>query len=579
MKRKESRPDIVVTNGQLVNVYTGEIYRADVVVGGSRIVRLDESSASRKDSVSVIDAEGAYLVPGLLDGHIHIECSKLSITMFAQAVVPCGTTSVVSGLDQIFSVAGLEGVRDFLEESKATPLKLFWGAPFKMPYTIPASTLGHNFGPREHKVAQSWPECVGVWETVREFVCGRDKETFEAMRIAARNRLPVFGCAPMATGAALSEYVAAGVRADHECYSAPETYEKLRNGMSIMIRESSVAHFLKENIKVVTESKLDARRIGFCTDDVTATDILRKGHVDELVRLAIGEGVDPVRAIQMATINCAEIYRIDNSVGSITPGRIADVLVIDKPEAFNVLKVIANGKLTAVNHKMLTELRPPHRSRRLTRTFHVKKVKGAELTVKTPRRLSRARVLSMKMSDDVPFVRKRRDVELGVRNGVVQPDVEQDALYVTVVERYGKTSHKPTAFISGFGLKQGAMASSSSPDDNNILCVGTNSEDMAYAINHIIRNQGGQVVVKDSKVLEFLPLPIGGIVADFEPEEMSRRENTLDDAARSLGCRFGKPFMYMIFLSVTAIPDYAITDRGLVDYVSLKVISPVIGPA
>jgi len=397
------------------------------------------------------------------------------------------------------------------------------------------------------------------------------------MSVAAKNRLAIFGCAPMATGTALSEYVAAGVRADHECYSAAETYEKLRNGMSIMIRDSSVAHLLKENIKVVTGSRLDPRRIGFCTDDVIATDILRKGHLDELVRMAIGEGVDPIKVIQMATINCAEIYRIDHLVGSITPGRIADILVIDRPETFNVLKVIANGKLTAVNQKMITELRPPHRSRRLTRTFHVGKVKAAELTVKVPRHLSRARVLSMKISDDVPFVRKRRDVELDVTEGIVQPDIEQDALYVTVIERYGKTHHRPVAFISGFGLRQGAMASSSSPDDNNIICIGTNSEDMARAINHIIRNQGGQSVCKDGKVMEFLPLPIAGIVADFEPEEMSRREIALDDAARSLGCRFSKPFMYMIFLSVTAIPDYAITDRGLVDYVSLKVISPVIG--
>ena len=577
MANVDSRTDLLITNGQLVNVYTDEIYTANVGIRGSKILRIDEPSA-KPDSVQVIDAEGAYLVPGLVDGHIHIECSKLSISRFAQAVIPHGTTSVISGLDQIFPVAGLDGVRAFLDESKSTPLKIFWGAPFKMPYTIPPSTLAHNFGPKEHRISQKWPECIGVWETVREFVLGEDKATIEAMRLAAANHLPVFGCAPMARGQSLSQYVAAGVRADHECYSAPEGYEKLRNGVSVMVRESSVAHFLKENIKIITQNHIDPRRIGFCTDDVTATDILRNGHLDELVRMAIRERVDPVKAIQMATVNCAEIYRVDQLVGSIAPGRIADILLIDKPETFIVKKVIANGQLAAVNGKMVIDIHPPRRSGRLTHTFHLKFVKPSELKVKAGG-LSRVRVLSMKISDDVPFVRKRRVVDLDVRNGVVMPDTEQDVLYVSVVERYGKTHHRPVAFISGFRLKKGAMASSSSPDDNNILCIGTSSEDMASAINQIIRKQGGQVVVKDGKVQEFLPLPVGGIVADLEPEEMSKRETALDDAARRLGCRFSKPFMHMIFLSVTAIPDYAITDRGLVDYLALKVVNPVLGPA
>jgi len=576
--RDNSRTDLVVTNGQLVNVHTGEVYAANVTIRGSKILSVEERSVAPPDSVQIIDAEGAYLVPGLVDGHIHLERSKLSLSRFAEAVILHGTTSVVSGLDQIFAVAGLDGVRAFLDEAKSTPLKIFWGAPFKMPYTIPPSTLAYTFGPKEHKISQKWPECIGVWETVREFVLGGDKATVEAMQVAAWNHLPVFGCAPMATGSSLSQYVAAGIRADHESYSAPEVHEKLRNGMSVMIRESSVAHFLKENIKIITQNGIDPRRVGFCTDDVTATDIIRRGHLDELVRMTIREGVDPIKAIQMATINCAEIYRVDQLIGSITPGRLADVLLVDKPESFIVKKVIANGKVTAVNNRMIMEVHPPHRNRRLNHSFLVNKVKPSELTVKT-RHSPRVNVLSMRISDDIPFVRKRRDVELDVINGVVEPDIEQDVLYVSVVERYGKTRHRPVAFISGFNLKEGAMASSSSPDDNNILCIGTNSEDMASAVNHIIRKQGGQVVVKDRKVEEFLSLQVGGIVADLAPEEMSKKETALDEAARSLGCRFSKPFMHMIFLSVTAIPDYAITDRGLVDYVALKVVNPVIGPA
>ena len=572
------KADLVIKNGSLVNVLTEEVYPADVAIYGSRIAAVGNVSNYIGHGTKILDADQKYLVPGLIDGHIHVECSKLSITMFAKAVLAYGTTSIISGLDQIFVVAGLEGVRDFLDESKLTPLKIFWGAPCKLPYTIPPSTVAHNFLPRHHRIGQSWPECVGIWETVKEFVLEHDESVHSAIKLAAEHRLLTFGCAPMTQGPALSGYLCAGIRADHECYSQSETLEKLRNGMWVMLRESSVAHFLKENIKVITQDRVASRRVGFCTDDVTAHDILRDGHLDRLVRLAIQEGVDPLKAIQLATINCAELYRIDHLVGSIAPGRTADILLVDKPETFNVEEVIANGKFVAANHRTIIDLRPPKRKTRLSRTFRVPLVKTMELEYRTKLPSAHARVLSMKMSEDVPFVRKRHDVLLRVQKGVIQPDIDQDALYVTVVERFGKTRHKPLAFISGFKLQGGAMASSASPDDNNILCIGTTSGDMACAINHIIRERGGQVVVSDLKVQEFLPLPIGGIVADLDPEKMAEQESRLDNAARVLGCRFKSPFMYMIFLSITAIPDYAITDRGLVDCVNLRIISPILGP-
>lgn len=569
---------LVIENGNLVNVLTEEVYPADIAIYGSRIIAVGDVADYIDHGTELLNADQKYLVPGLIDGHIHLECSKLSVTMFANAVLPYGTTSIISGLDQIFVVAGLRGVRDFLDESKLTPLKVFWGAPSKLPYTIPPSTVAYNFLPRHHRLGQTWPECVGVWETVKEFVLEQDENVLSAIDLATKNRLPTFGCAPMAQGHALSTYISAGIRADHECYSESETLEKLRNGMWVMLRESSVAHFLKENIKVITQDRVPSRRVGFCTDDVTAHDILSDGHLDKLVRLAIREGVDPIKAIQMATINCAELYRIDHLVGSISPGRTADILLIDKPETFKVKKVIANGKLVAAEHRMLAALQAPKRGAYLSRTFRVSPVKMKQLEYRTKLKSDHVRVLSMKMSEEVPFVRKRHDVLLHVKKGIVQPDIEQDVLCATVVERYGKTHHKALAFISGFQLHGGAMASSASPDDNNILCIGTNAYDMTYAINHIIKKHGGQVVVSNQTVKEFLALPIGGIVADLDPQQMAERESRLDDAARELGCRFKSPFMYMIFLSITAIPDYALTDQGLVDCVKLRVISPVMGP-
>jgi adenine deaminase len=572
-----SPADLVIRGGNLVNVFTEEIYPADVAVCGPKIAAVGDVTGQTGPATRVVDAAGSFLVPGLIDGHLHVECGKLSVTMFANAVVPLGTTSIISGLDQIFVVAGLEGVREFLDEAASGPLGVFWGAPSKLPYTFPESTVGHTFGPAEHALAQQWPECVGLWETVQEFVFERDPKVLEAMDLAARHRLPVMSCAPLAEGAKIAALACAGFRADHECYSAEETLAKLRNGMYAMIRESSVAHFLTENLRVITEYKAKADRIGFCTDDVSATDILSRGHLDHLVRMAIAQGLEPMRAIQMATINCAQIYQIDHLVGSISPGRVADILLVDDLAEFRARQVVAKGTLVASGGEMIVPASPPARSPGLLHTVSVDRVEPADLQVRADPAAASARVLSMAMSEEVPFVRKRREAVLDVRDGIVLPDVERDVLYVTVVERYGKSSHRPVAFVSGFGLRAGAMASSASPDDNNILCVGTNPADMAAAINHLAGEGGGQVVVRDGEVLAFLALPIGGIVADLPPREMARMEARLDEAARGLGCRLPSPFMYLIFLSITAIPDYAITDLGLIDCVSLQVISPLLG--
>ena len=574
--RGDLKADLVVKGGKLVNVVSEEIYPADVAIFGNRIIATGKVDLYVGTGTRIIDANGKYLCPGLIDGHLHVECSKMSITSFAKAVVPLGTTSIISGLDQILVVAGLEGAREFLDEAKAGPLKVFWGAPCKTPYTLPRSNVGHYFGPRDHEATHDWSECVGVWETVREFIQELDDDVLAALDIARRSRLPVLGCAPMARGANLNSYLAAGVRLDHESYTADEMLEKLRNGMFVVIRESSISHFLTENLRLVTEMGIRAtRRISFCTDDVVAADILKRGHLDNMVRMAIEMGIAPLTAIQMATINSAEAYRIDHLVGCIAPGRLADILIVDDLRNFRVERVITNGRPIAEGGRLTERLAPPARSERLTRTFNVAPISADEIRVSARTDKPQVRVLTMAVTPEQIFVRKRFDVSLPVRGGRVLADSAQDVQYVTVVERYGRTGNRPTAFVSGFGLKSGALASSAAPDDNNIVCVGEDPEDMAVAINHIIANNGGQVVVEKRKVVSFLPLPIGGVVADLEPAEMARRESELDDAARALGCRLPWPFMYMFVLQITAIPDYAITDLGPIDCVNLKVFDPV----
>jgi adenine deaminase len=283
-------------------------------------------------------------------------------------------------------------------------------------------------------------------------------------------------------------------------------------------------------------------------------------------------------AIQMATINGAEALRIDHKVGLIAPGRSADIIFVDDLRDFRVSRVVANGKLVAAAGKLTVTLAAPARSDRLTRTFKVDPLKPGELFVRSKGNGDRAKVLAIAVTPDKIFVRKRRDVVLPARDGRIFADPALDVQYVAVVERYGRTRNRPVGFISGFGLKSGALATSTAPDDNNIVCVGTSAEDMALAINHIIANNGGQAVVKDGKVEVFLALPIGGIVSDLEPAEMARREQELDDTARALGCKLPWPFMYMFVLQITAIPDYAITDLGTINCNDLKVVDPVYAP-
>ena len=567
--------DTVVKGGNLVNVMTSEIYPADVAIYKDMIAAVGDVTDYIGPDTKIIKADGKYLVPGLIDGHIHSECSKLSITSFAKAVVPCGTTSMISGLDEYISVSGLEGLKEVLAEVKQSPLKVFWGAPYKTPYTIPESTVSFNFTKEVHEEVQQWPECYGVWETVREFLQEEDENTLGAIEQAFKNRLPVFGCAPMARGNDLNGYLCGGVRLDHESYDHEEVVEKMRKGMHMLIRESSVTHFLAENIRAVTEvNPYMARRVSFCTDDVTATDVLEKGHLDNVVRLAIAAGVAPMTAIQMGTINSAEAYRIDHLVGSISPGRIADILLVDSPEKFHVETVITNGQLVAQNKKLTFDLKAPERSTVLKSELKCRKTSKEDFEYKVDMENGTADVLSMDVQG--PFVRKRRDVVLKVENNIVLPDPEQDVALVSVLERFGRNGNRSLAFCSGWNLKRGAMASSAAPDDNNLIVMGVNPEDMSTAVNYLIEQGGGQVVVADGEIIEFLPLPVGGIASDEEPEAIAAQEKKLNKAAQDLGSTLPEPLMYMFFLPITAIPDYAITDVGPVDYTNLTTFDPVI---
>ena len=364
------KADMAILGGTLINVNTSEYYKTDVAIYKGKIVAVEHDiSDYMDDHTQKIDATGMYLAPGLIDCHIHVECSKMSMTRFAQAVVPHGTTSIVSGLDEYISVIGVDGLESIFQEVDASPMKVFWALPYKTPYTIPVSTIAYNVTAKDHAVHHQNPRCYGIWELVREAVQTKDPDTMEALVLAQKYHRPIFGCSPLATGKDLNEYLMSGVRVDHESYDHEEFLEKARKGIHTIIRESAVTKFLKENVRAITEGASGiARHTSFCSDDVNARGILKDGHIDHMVRLAIAAGIEPMTAIQMATINAAEAYKIDDHVGSIAPGKDADILLVDQPGTFHVETVISKGMLITEKGKNRFNYVVPKRDESLLHT-------------------------------------------------------------------------------------------------------------------------------------------------------------------------------------------------------------------
>jgi len=568
--------DAVVRGGNLINVFTGQIYPADVAIAEGRVAAVGDVGYCVGPQTQIIDASGKFLAPGLVEAHLHAEVPKITLTRLANAILERGTTSIMTPLDQVGVVKGIEGIRWVLDEAKRTPLKVFHSGASRLPYTTPASTIAHTYGPREHAVAQKWEEAVGIWEYMNDSILDFDEPVFEVADMAIQNRLTLHGHAPVTTGKNLSAHVAAGMRDDHESYTASELAEKLANGVYGIIRRGTHSDNVPLCVKVVTEMRLPTRRLSLCTDDLDCSDIAELGLIDHLVRYVIKLGVDPVTAIQMGTINTAECYRVDHLVGAIAPGRYADILLVSDLPNLTIDAVIANGQVVARDGKMVAPIPSPQYPDGFYHTMHLDAPKTADdLYIRTDPRATRADVLAIHLEPEEGLLSQGRQVTLPVVEGRILPDAAQGINLITVTDRHSGKGLTGKGFISGFGLKRGAIATSTSPDDNNIICVGASADDMAVAINHLVEIGGGQVAVLDGKVLAEIRLPICGLMADVSVEEMARMEKELNQAAYSLGTALKRPFFFIIFLSITAIPEYAMTDRGLVAHATRTVIDPV----
>ena len=559
--------DLLIKNAQVINVFSGEIQKTDVAVFQGMIAGFGRYKAKK-----TIDIRGMYLSPGLIDGHVHIESSMVLPLEFAKGVVPLGTTTVVTDPHEIANVFGLEGIKFMAEYSKNIPLDIF----IMLPSCVPATdmeTSGGRLGYHDLSTFADKPWVLGLAEMMNySGVIHRDNIVLKKMGIMKGKVID--GHAPGLSGKGLNAYISAGIRSDHECTTADEAREKLEKGMYIMLREGTIAKNLKTLLPLITTE--NSRRFMFVTDDRNPVDIINEGHINFMVKTAIKWGIDPITAVRMATLNPAEYFHL-NEFGAIAPGYNADFIVFDNLKNFNIKKVFKRGRLVAENGCLIPEI-PSGNPIHLRSSMNVRSLSADDLKVKAGGRGDRFASLTTSLIKVIEIVSgqlitRKRIEKARVEKGEVISDVDRDIIKISVIERHLASKNIGIGFVKGFGLKRGAIASSVSHDSHNIITVGTNDRDMLSAVNEIIHLKGGQVVVRDGKVIESLPLPVAGLMSDKSLNEVKEEVERVNFAARRFGCPLTHPFMSLSFLSLPVIPELKITDKGLVDVEKSKIVS------
>jgi adenine deaminase len=555
--RGELPADLILANARLVNVFTGEIESGNVAIWGGRIAGVGDYREARQ----ILDLGGRYLAPGFIDGHVHLESSMLDVAQYARAVVPRGTLAIVTDLHEMANVSGLAGMKYVLDCARRLPLQLFLMAPSCVPATH-LETAGANLDAQALRQVLRWKGCIGLGEVMNfPAVLNRDESVLSKIGLARGKA--VDGHAPGLTGKDLNAYIAAGIHSDHESVSLEEAREKLRRGMFIMIREGSSEKNLDALLPLVTDRTY--RRCLLVVDDRSCVDLLKDGDIDAVVRKAIHRGLDPVRAIQMATINTAEYFRLEG-LGAVAPGYQANLIVIDDLTRLTIDMVFYRGGLVAKEGKPLFSVKKAG-GRGLTSTVNIKPFELAALRL--PASGETALVIEI-----VPgqIITRKRTERVRIRNGVVVPDIERDILKLVVVERHKASGNIGRGLVTGFGLKAGALASSIAHDSHNIVAVGTNDEDIYLAIKEIERLQGGLVATAGGKVLATLALPIAGLLSDEPLEVVVAKLNRLEQVATDLGGKISSPFSTLSFVALPVIPELRLTDLGLVDVLQFRLI-------
>lgn len=571
--------DLVINNGQLLNVYSGEIYPGGVAIAGTKIAAMGDVDYTIGDGTQVIDAEGKYITPGFIDGHIHPESANLSMARFAEVVLAHGTTSVFTDLHEIGVVGGIDAMDAALEEGQQTPLKFYWVVPSHIPFSPGLETSGGHIDADIIGEAMRREEAVGLSEVVSLYVAFELPDLMRSLDVTRQERKVVAGHGPDTTGPLWNAFVAAGTSNDHESLSADDILLRVRTGVHAMLRHNLIVPTLPELIKAVTEHDINTRMVSLVTDDTTSVMLANEGHMDYLVRLALELGVDLVTAIQMVTLNIAQAFHKDFEIGSLAPGRFADINIVQGPEDFRVLKTVANGVLVAEDLRPVADIPLPEHNAVLLDTFHIAQpVEAEDLVIHAKAGAKTAHLHIMRTLPWLPIT-EGGEADLPVKNGYIVSDVEQDLLHIAVIERHHNTGNIGKAFLGGMGLKRGAMASSIGHDHHNIVVMGVNPEDMAVAANRVAELQGGIVLVEDGQVLDEIAFPLLGLLTDTDAWTLAQRRTALLDRGREMGCNVSDAFMFLSFITLAALPAFAITDKGYVDVEQQKIIEPVLSYA
>ena len=568
--------DTVVTDAVLVNVCTKELLpHVDVAVAEGRIAMVGDCRHCIGEGTVVVDAEGRWLSPAFMDGHIHIESSMLTVGEYAKAVVPHGTSAVFMDPHEICNVAGFEGVRCMLSDAARTPLKAILSTPSCVPAVPGFEDTGASVGPEDVRESMTWDECSGLGEMMNfpGVIYGDPRthaivgETLKADKIVTGHfSIPD-------TGAALNAYVAAGVRCCHESARWEDALAKMRLGMYAMFREGSAWHDLQEVAKAVTQHEVDSRFACLVSDDAHPHTLLGKGHMDHIVCRAVEEGIPPVEAIQMATINVATCFQLDHEMGSIAPGKCADMVLLSDLATCKVAKVWIDGDLVAEDGRLTAPIGDYTYPDNITHSVHLSPVSPAE--VRSPHAGPVAKVRVIEAIPAKTSTIERFDT-LPVVDGGIAAAPDKGILKAFVFERHHGTGTRGFGFLKGFGIRHGALAQTVAHDAHNLLVVGDNDEDMALAVSRLIDMNGGLVAVADGKVLAAVALPIAGLMSDKPLTETNEAVKALEDAWRTMGCTLPSPFMTMSIIPLACLPEVRLTNRGMVDCRTFTFVDPIV---
>lgn len=563
--------DLKLTNLNLVNVYANDIYPTDICIAGGRIVSIDPKANLK--AKKTMDCGGRYALPGFIDGHIHIETTLLAPESLGEIIVPQGSTTLCIDPMEIANVAGIEGVKELMKSISQLPYRVFLEIPSRVPTAPGLETAGAVVGLDGIKEALEWPETISLGELDPSKILFVMEEYLEKIAATLAKRRIVNGHAIGRTGQELNVYASAGIADDHECVYIEELKERLRLGMSVMVREGSSERNVDELMAGVVKEKISTENLLFCTDDKHASDILREGHINYNVNRAIKLGLSPMEAIKMATINAAKHFRLEDEIGSITPGRLADILLVDSLEDIQPSSVFFGGDLVFDQGQMKTKVIESVYPDSIKQTVSYKRpVTKKTFRVASSKQDGQTEVNVIRLKED-QIINDWTRHQLKVSGGEILPDLGADVLKLAVVERHGRTDgNVGVGFVQGFKLEKGALASSVSHDHHNVVCVGTNDEDMALAVRYLEKIQGGFVCVAEGKVLGHIELPIAGLMSLKDAPTVIEENEALNDKAASLGCPLNSPFMSLSFISLPTVPELGLTDMGLIDVLAHKII-------